>query len=99
MAPLPDDLDQAFDQSGAQRTAAAALSATPPAIDRFGTVGLTFDDVCLVPAASDVVPAEVDTSTTIAEGIRLEVPLVSAAMDTVTEARLAIAMAREAASA
>ena len=95
MAPLPDDLDQAFDQSGAQRTAAAAPSATPPAIDRFGTVGLTFDDVCLVPAASDVVPAEVDTSTTIAEGIRLEVPLVSAAMDTVTEARLAIAMARE----
>ncbi|MGI9576673.1 MAG: IMP dehydrogenase [Microthrixaceae bacterium] len=62
---------------------------------RFGTVGLTFDDVCLVPSASDVIPAEVDTSTYLANGIRLEVPLVSAAMDTVTEARLAIAMARE----
>jgi IMP dehydrogenase len=62
---------------------------------RFGAVGLTFDDVCLVPSASDVVPAEVDTSTVIAGDIRLEVPLVSAAMDTVTESRLAIAMARE----
>ncbi|MFV0315367.1 MAG: IMP dehydrogenase [Microthrixaceae bacterium] len=90
MAPLPNDLDQAFrprsDTEG---------GGSQPGIDRFGTVGLTFDDVCLVPSASDVVPAEVDTSTTIADGIRLEIPLVSAAMDTVTEARLAIAMARE----
>ena len=62
---------------------------------RFGAVGLTFDDVCLVPSASDVVPAAVDTSTVVAGDIRLEVPLVSAAMDTVTESRLAIAMARE----
>jgi len=62
---------------------------------RFGSVGLTFDDVCLVPSASDVVPAEADTSTVIATDIELAVPLVSAAMDTVTESRLAIAMARE----
>ncbi|MCP4434447.1 MAG: IMP dehydrogenase [Actinomycetia bacterium] len=62
---------------------------------RFGTVGLTFDDVCLVPSASDVIPAEVDTSSSLADGVHLAVPLVSAAMDTVTESRLAIAMARE----
>lgn len=87
MAPLPDDLEQAFDTPGTGGSSGNG--------DRFGTVGLTFDDVCLVPGASDVIPAEVDISTTLAEGIRLELPLVSAAMDTVTEARLAIAMARE----
>lgn len=63
--------------------------------DRFGEVGLTFDDVCLIPSASDVIPGEVDISTTLADGITLAIPLVSAAMDTVTEARLAIAIARE----
>jgi len=62
---------------------------------RFGQVGLTFDDVCLVPSASDVIPTDVDTSTILAGDIRLAIPLVSAAMDTVTEARLAIAIARE----
>jgi IMP dehydrogenase len=66
-----------------------------PLNDRFGTVGLTFDDVCLVPSASDVIPSEVDTSTILAADVELAIPLVSAAMDTVTEARLAIAMARE----
>ena len=58
-------------------------------------LGLTFDDVLLVPAYSEVVPREVDTSATIAPGIRLSIPIVSAAMDTVTEAGLAIALARE----
>ena len=57
--------------------------------------GLTFDDVLLVPRKSDVLPRDVDTSTVIAPGIRLNVPLLSAAMDTVTDARMAIAMARE----
>ena len=57
--------------------------------------GLTFDDVLLVPRASDVLPRDVDTSTVIAPGIKLNVPMISAAMDTVTDARLAIAMARE----
>lgn len=55
---------------------------------------LTFDDVLMVPAASNIMPAQVDTSTEIAKGIRLGVPLISSAMDTVTESRLAIAMAQ-----
>ena len=56
---------------------------------------LTFDDVLLIPAASDVLPSAVDLSTVLAPGIKLNIPLVSAAMDTVTESKLAIAMARE----
>ncbi|HET9660498.1 MAG TPA: IMP dehydrogenase [Thermomicrobiales bacterium] len=63
--------------------------------DKFAGQGLTFDDVLLLPAASDVVPTNVDTSTVIAPGIVLNVPILSSAMDTVTEARLAIALARE----
>jgi IMP dehydrogenase len=58
-------------------------------------LGLTFDDVLLLPAESDVVPSEVDTSTRLTRTVRLHVPLVSSAMDTVTEARMAIAMARQ----
>ena len=57
--------------------------------------GLTFDDVLLVPRASSVLPRDVDTSTILAPGIKLNVPMLSAAMDTVTDGRLAIAMARE----
>ncbi len=57
--------------------------------------GLTFDDVLLVPAYSSVLPRDVDISTEIAPGIKLNVPIMSAAMDTVTEARLAIALARQ----
>jgi len=62
---------------------------------KFGREGLTFDDVLLVPAESRVLPNDVSTATQLTRGIRLEVPIVSAAMDTVTEARLAIALARE----
>ena len=58
-------------------------------------VGLTFDDVLLVPSRSDVMPAEVDTSTRLTRGISLRIPLCSAAMDTVTENRLAIAIAQQ----
>src|SRR6266511_1911246 len=57
-------------------------------------MALTFDDVLLVPQHSDVVPTEVDVSTWLTRNIRLNVPIVSAAMDTVTESRLAIAMAQ-----
>ena len=56
---------------------------------------LTFDDVLLVPSFSSVLPAEVDTTTKLTREIRLNIPLVSAAMDTVTESRLAIALARQ----
>jgi IMP dehydrogenase len=63
--------------------------------ERFTMAGLTFDDVLLVPAASDVLPKDVDVSTNLTRNIRLNIPLMSAAMDTVTEARLAIALARE----
>ncbi len=58
-------------------------------------LALTFDDVLLLPAFSDVLPDQVSVGTTIGRGIRLATPLLSAAMDTVTEARMAIAMARE----
>ncbi len=63
--------------------------------DKFGKDGYTFDDVLLVPSRSDVLPAEVSTATCLTPRIRLNLPIVSAAMDTVTEARLAIALARE----
>jgi len=58
-------------------------------------LGLTYDDVLLIPAKSDVLPGEVDVSTFLTRNIRLNVPVISAAMDTVTDASLAIAVARE----
>src|SRR3954463_10658427 len=56
---------------------------------------LTFDDVLLVPAESDVIPKDVEVRTQLTSGIRLAIPIVSSAMDSVTEAATAIAMARE----
>lgn len=63
--------------------------------DRFGYLGLTYDDVLLLPAESDVVPSAVDTATRLTRNISVRIPLLSSAMDTVTEARMAIAMARQ----
>ena len=57
--------------------------------------GLTFDDVLLIPSASDVLPAQVDLTTRLTDDVRLNIPLMSSAMDTVTESKLAIALARE----
>ena len=62
---------------------------------RIAREALTFDDVLLQPDYSDVLPREVDLSTTLTPEITLNIPLLSAAMDTVTEARLAIALAQE----
>ena len=57
--------------------------------------GLTFDDVLLVPSRSSVIPGETDTRTMLTRGINLNIPIVSAAMDTVTESHLAIALAQQ----
>lgn len=64
-------------------------------LDKNVRVGLTFDDVVLVPGKSEVLPSEVNTQTSVTRGITTNIPVLSAAMDTVTESRMAIALARE----
>ena len=63
--------------------------------EKFATLGLTYDDVLLLPGESDMAPQDIDTSSRVSRNVRVNVPLLSAAMDKVTEARMAIAMARQ----
>lgn len=63
--------------------------------EKFATLGLTYDDVLLLPGASEVLPNQVDTTSLVSRNVRVNLPLLSAAMDKVTEARMAIAMARQ----
>ena len=63
--------------------------------DKFYTEGLTYDDVLVLPAYSEILPREVNTTTQLSRNIRIKIPIVTAAMDTVTESKLAIAMAQE----
>ena len=63
--------------------------------NKVALIGLTFDDVLLLFDASDVIPSEVTTTTQLTRNISLNIPIMSAAMDTMTEARMAVAMARE----
>ena len=84
--PFPGDSDGA-----AANSLGSSGSGYPP---KFAKEGLTFDDVLLLPAESNVLPSEVSTSALLTPTIRLNIPIISAAMDTVTEAGLAIAMAR-----
>ena len=65
------------------------------ACDKFAKEGLTFDDVLLIPAESDVLPSDVDVSARLTKTITLNTPILTAAMDTVTESKMAIAIARE----
>jgi IMP dehydrogenase len=72
-----------------------ALDAVPELPAKFAKLGLTFDDVLLLPGESDIIPSDADTTSRLSRNISVRIPLLSSAMDTVTEARMAVAMARQ----
>jgi len=80
---------------GFRRIQGVPLSSDTGLPARFSTLGLTFDDVLLLPGASDILPGDTDTTARVTRRISTAIPLLSSAMDTVTEARMAIAMARQ----
>ncbi|MDQ2845769.1 MAG: IMP dehydrogenase [Actinomycetota bacterium] len=86
---FPDQRAPGIEPDAEPRTADDKFS------DKFSLIGLTYDDVLLLPDASDLVPSEADTTTRLTRNVSLRIPLVSSAMDTVTEARMAVAMARQ----
>jgi len=86
LVPAPDPVPPGERLAGLEEPAGAGT---------FSALGLTYDDVLLLPGESDVVPSEVDTTARLSRRIQVRVPLLSSAMDTVTEARMAIAIARQ----
>ena len=93
MPPRGEDLPLRMDQAKVRTRRAPAAGVAPT--DKFATEGFTFDDVLLLPAYSEVLPREVSLKTKFTRGLAINAPIVSAAMDTVTEQALAIAIARQ----